>query len=171
MTSSSSTETRASSRRWIPAAGEPHDRCSRCGRPTPVGVSLCEDDNPARIGAPSTTQAHGTIFLGVVAGFVLLALAGRFALGSVGPFSASIESAASRTGGGLQVALQVTNDGSSEASATCRLSRGGVAAPDDPVFQTPRIGAGQTLRVTQSVNPPPAGRPPFAVERLSVACR
>jgi hypothetical protein len=41
---------------------QPHDSCIRCGRPTPLGVALCERDNPAHIKAHP--QVHGTILFG-----------------------------------------------------------------------------------------------------------
>src|SRR5687768_8333029 len=74
----------------VPMAG-PHDTCIRCGRDTPLGVALCEQDNPAHIKGPSATQVHGTIVLGLIGGFVLLALLLRFATVGVGPFGARSE--------------------------------------------------------------------------------
>ncbi len=160
----------ADTRAWSPRPGEAHDRCWRRGRPTPVGVSLCDADNPGRIASPSSTQVHGTIFVGVVAGFVALALAARFALGSVGPFPSSIESAVSRPDGGIDVAVRVTNKGAGEASATCRISRGGVTSRNDPVFMTERIPAGQTRVFSRTLPPPGPGDPPLVAVRLAVAC-
>ena len=49
------------SRHSVSIASQPHDVCLKCGRPTPLGVSLCENDNPGRIKSPSSTQVHGTI--------------------------------------------------------------------------------------------------------------
>ena len=167
----SATATRVGGRLWTPAPGEAHDRCWRCGRPTPLGISLCDDDNPGRIGAPSSTQVHGTIFVGVIAGFVLLALVGRLAVGSVGPFSSAIQSAVTREGGELDVVVSVTNQGASATTSTCRISRGGLAAPGDPVFMTARIPAGQTIDVSHRIPAPARGRPAFAIDRLTVFCR
>jgi hypothetical protein len=164
-------EPAAPTARWIPAPGEPHDRCAKCGRPTPIGTSLCPDDNPGGIGAPSATQAHGTIFVGVLAGFVALALAARVALGSAGPFSGAIESAVTRPDGGVDVAVRVTNQGSSTAPANCRISRGGLAEPDDPVFVTERLQPAESRAFVRTIPPRAAGQRPFAIERLTVVCR
>lgn len=161
----------AATRGWTPLPGQAHDRCWRCGRPTPVGVSLCDDDNPGRIGSPSSTQVHGTIFVGVVAGFVLLALAARLGLGTAGPFPSSIESTVSRADGGFDVAVRVTNQGAGEAAATCRISRGGVARRDDTIFMTERIPAGQTRVFSRSIPRPGPDDPPLVAGRLAVACR
>ena len=157
--------------RWIPAPGEPHDRCAKCGRPTPLGSALCADDNPGRISGPSATQAHGTIFVGVVAGFVALALLARFALGSAGPFSSEIESAVTRPDTGIDVVVRVTNAGRSDAPATCRVSRGGVALADDLVFLTDRLAPGEARSFARTIAPRGAGQRPFSIDRLSVACR
>ena len=154
-----------------PPVAEPHDRCARCGRATPLGVSLCDADNPARIGAPSATQAHGTIFLAVVGGFVFLAFVARFALGAVGPFASSLDAAATRPDGGVDVVVRVTNQGRSESTATCRISRGGIPEPDDLVFMTEPIRAGETRSFARQVPPPAAGAGPYTIDRLAVACR
>ena len=123
------------------------DRCFRCGRPTPPGVSLCEADNPGRIGAPSATQMHATILLGVIGGFVLLAFLARYLSGGVGPFEASVigRTAAEESGAALYV--RVTNLGTREASASCRVTRGGVTAPDDPIFLTDPIPPGGSVEL------------------------
>jgi hypothetical protein len=157
--------------RWTPAPGEPFDRCWKCGRPTPLGTSLCADDNPGRIGAPSATQAHGTIFVGVLAGFVALALLARLALASAGPFGAVVESAITRPDGGVDVVVRVTNQGTSESVATCRISRGGVGENDDPVFLTGRIRPGASATFQRILPATRTGERPFTVDRLSVTCR
>src|SRR5437016_14590946 len=87
---------------------QPHDRCFKCGRPTPLGVSLCERDNPGHIKSPSSTQVHGTIVIGIVGGFVLLIGAWRFTSGRAGRFAESLGGVAPRPGGGLERVLGVT---------------------------------------------------------------
>jgi hypothetical protein len=156
---------------WTPAPGEPFDRCWRCGRPTPLGTSLCADDNPGRIGEPSATQAHGTIFLGVVAGFIGLALLARLALASAGPFTGAVQSAITRPDRGIDVVIRVTNQGSGEAAATCRISRGGLSQPDDPVFLTDRLAGGASATLERTIPAPLADAAPFTIDRLAVTCR
>src|SRR5918996_3211992 len=86
---------------------QPHDTCFRCGRPTPPGVSLCERDNPGHISAPSSTQIHGTILVGVLGGFVALALVFGATSAGAGPFAATVSGVATRPDGGLDVVMQV----------------------------------------------------------------
>jgi hypothetical protein len=148
----------------------PHDRCVRCGRPTPLGVSLCDDDNPGHIGAPSATQVHGTIFVGVVAGFILLAVGARLALGGLGPFPSTVLESAARPDGGADVVLTVRNEGTRVASATCRITRGGVARADDVLFQTEPIPVGGSVTIRRQLTAPTAGAEPLVADRLVVSC-
>jgi hypothetical protein len=166
-----SPQTSTAPARWTPAPGQPFDRCWKCGRPTPLGTSLCADDNPGRIGAPSATQAHGTIFLGVVAGFVGLALLGRLALGDAGPFIGLVETAITRPDKGVDVVVRVTNQGNNDSIATCRISRGGLAEPRDPVFLTDRLPAGASATFQRTLPAVAPNERPFTVDRLTVSCR
>jgi hypothetical protein len=149
----------------------PHDTCVRCGRPTPVGVALCEEDNPGRIGGPSATQMHGTIFIGVVVGFVLLAAVARYSVAGIGPFEARLESAVQGSGGAIEVVLAVTNSGTREAISTCRLTRDGLPRDDDPVFRTDTIPPGQTRSYMRTIEQPEPPALPFAVGRVVALCR
>lgn len=151
------------------AVGEPHDTCFRCGRPTPVGVSLCERDNPGRIGSPSATQVHGTIVVGVLGGFVLLALLLRFASVGMGPFASTVTGVATRADGGLEVVVRVTNAGSRASGASCRVSPAGAPGYGDHVFFTESIAAGQSREFSQTLLPA-AGRAPLGGGSLVVRC-
>ncbi len=149
---------------------EPQDRCVRCGRPVPAGVSLCKADNPARIASPSATQAHGTILIGVIVGFVLFAFAARLATGTGGPFEASIQGRASRADGGAEVVIRVVNSGESAATATCRVTRDGLARQEDYTFRTERLDPGATVDLPRSLPAPAPGTAPYDVERLTISC-
>lgn len=138
---------------------EPHDTCFRCGRPTPVGVSLCERDNPGRIKSPSSTQVHGTILIGVVGGFVALLIVLRLASLGVGPFSATVTGVATHADGGIEVALLVTNNGTRASGASCRISPGGAPDYHDFVFFTDQIPPGQSRQFSQVLPPPESGKP------------
>lgn len=153
-----------------PAHPEPQDRCIRCGRPTPAGVSLCEADNPARIKAPSATQVHGTILIGVIAGFLIFGLLGRFAVSAAGPFEADIQGRAARADGGAEVVVRVVNAGTAPAAATCRVTRDGVPRQEDLTFRTERLAAGEAVNVTRTLPTPLAGDPAFDLSRVTVAC-
>jgi hypothetical protein len=82
---------------------------------------MCELCNPLGLSQPATSQAHGTVFLGIAVFVIALALAGRVALQGVGPFSAAVASV-STSEGGLSVTLRVRNDGTSAGSTTCRIT-------------------------------------------------
>src|SRR6478752_624358 len=84
---------------------EPHDVCLKCGRATPLGVSLCENDNPGRIKSPSTTQVHATILIGVLVGFIGLLAIFRLGAAGVGPFHSSLLGYSTLADGGIQVAF------------------------------------------------------------------
>jgi hypothetical protein len=151
-----------------PPDARPGDRCVRCGQPTPPGVSLCDADNPGKIAAPSATQMHGTILVGVIlaaVGFLLLA---RLLVGSGGPFQASIIGRATLPDGGTEVAIRVANQGSSDGIATCRVTRDGTPRQDDLSFRTERIAAGASLELTRTL--PAVARPPYDPSRMTAVC-
>lgn len=149
---------------------QPHDSCIRCGRPTPLGVALCERDNPAHIKGPSPTQVHGTILFGVLGGFVVLLLLLRLASGGIGPFPSALNAVATRGDGGLEVVVSVTNNGSRASGASCRVTAAGMPDFRDYVFFTPVIPAGTTQSFTQAVPPLPSGQALPASVTLAVRC-
>lgn len=131
-----------------------HDTCIRCGRPTPLGVALCDADNPGRIKGPSATQVHGTIVLGLIGGFLLFALLAALAGAGVGPFRAAVVGEASLADGSTEIVVSVTNEGSRSSAASCRLSRGGVTGGSDAVFFSEVIPAGATREFNTRLRPP-----------------
>ena len=149
---------------------QPHDTCARCGRPTPLGVALCDDDNPGHLRGPSATQMHGTIVAGVGVGLVFLALLANLAFGGIGPFSTRVLASAALPSGGVDVVFTVTNDGGKTTAATCRITRGGVSTTHDPVFRTDPVEPGGTIQVTRTLQPPASGDPPLVPERLTIHC-
>jgi hypothetical protein len=152
-----------------PTSTEPPSRCIRCGRPTPAGVSLCDIDNPGHIKAPSATQVHGTMLLGVgigVIGFLLLA---QLAVRHAGPFSAQVTGYAGVATGAVQVQIRVANGGADESIATCRITRDGSARSDDYVIRTERIPAGGSVDLTREL-PIPDAPPPYDPTRSTILC-
>lgn len=137
----------------------PHDTCFRCGRPTPPGVSLCDRDNPGHIKSPSSTQVHGTILVGVIAGFVALALVFSATSAGAGPFNATVSGVATRPDGGLDVVLHVTNNGTRASGASCRISPDGAPDYRDYVFFTEPIPAGESRQFSRSLEAPNDGAP------------
>jgi len=148
---------------------DPHDECLKCGRPTPLGVSLCEIDNPGGIKSPSTTQVHGTIVIGVIAGFLMLLLVLRLGSAGIGPFQSTLLGYSTRADGGLDVAITVSNGGSRPAGASCRISASGALDPRDYFFFTDPIQPGETRTITQTV-PPAPGAVALAPTSLVVNC-
>ncbi|MEZ4595836.1 MAG: hypothetical protein R3C32_02750 [Chloroflexota bacterium] len=149
--------------------GHPVSHCFRCGKETPAGVSLCEADNPGRVKAPSATQVHATILVGVVAGFALLLFLLRFAVDQSGPYAAGVTGRIPLADGAVQVAVTVTNDGPRDGIANCRITRDGTPRPDDLSFRTDRLAPGATVTVTRTVPAPPAPAV-LAPDRMTVIC-
>jgi len=152
----------------------PHDTCVRCGRPTPLGVALCDEDNPGRIKGPSATQVHGTIAIGLISGFVLLfVLLARFLTPAAGgALAASIPGYSTRADGTTEVVVRVTNNSSAAAAASCRVQRGGAVGAGDIVFFTEQIPAGETRDYSRIMPAPVAGSPgsDVAPGSFSVRC-
>lgn len=149
--------------------GEPPSRCIRCGKETFPGVSLCDDDNPGHIKAPSATQVHGTMLLGVgigILGFLLLA---QLTVRHAGPFHGQVIGHTALASGTTQVELQVANTGASASVATCRVTRDGSPRSDDLVIRTAAIPAGGTVQLQREL-PVPAAPPPYDPARLTLLC-
>jgi hypothetical protein len=157
----------------VPASGldlsEPHDVCLKCGRPTPLGASLCERDNPGHIKSPSTTQVHATILIGVIVGIGLLLLLFRVGSAGIGPFPSKLAGYTLRADGGLDVAVTVTNNGSRPAGTSCRVSDTGAPDYRDYIFFTQVLQPSETRTFTQTV-PPIPGSPPLTPVSLTVIC-
>ena len=128
--------------------------CVRCGAPIPLDDSLCERCNPLGLPAPASSQAHGSIFVALVASIVGLAIVGRLAVGggSVGPYRASVTHVEPQ-GPGLQVSVTLTNTGSSAGSPTCRIYDPTVPGigPDSGYLLSPSVPGGQTLTFSGEV--------------------
>ena len=148
---------------------QPHDVCLKCGRPTPLGVSLCEQDNPGNIKSPSTTQVHATILIGVLVGIGLLLLLFRYGSAGIGPFPSTLAGYTLRADGGLDVAVTVTNAGSRPAGTSCRISDTGAPDYRDYIFFTQNIQPGETRTFTQTVPPIPNSTPITPIN-LTVIC-
>jgi len=136
---------------------QPHDNCVRCGRPTPLGVALCERDNPGHIKGPSSTQVHGTVLIGVIGGFVALLLLLRVFSAGAGPFTSAVSGVATRPDGGLSVAISVTNSGTRAVGASCRITAPGTPDFREFVFFTEPIPAGGTRTFEQTLVPGTGG--------------
>ena len=133
-----------------PTAPAPRDlgpmhACVRCGAPIPLDLSMCERCNPLGLEQPATSQAHGTIALGLFIGVVVLAIVAKLAVSGVGPFTGRVTDVRAAAGG-LTVTLAVQNAGSKEGTTRCRVfDPASPGMSDRPaIVYSPRIGAGET---------------------------
>jgi hypothetical protein len=123
--------------------------CARCGAPVGLEVGLCERCNPLGLRDSASSQVHGTVFVAVAVAIVGLALAARFAVAGIGPFRAVVAGMTDDPGG-LVVQLQVSNEGTSAGTTTCRISDPALQGSGQPVFVlSPRIEAGATVTFEQ----------------------
>ena len=143
---------------------EPTHGCARCGAPVAAGIGLCERCNPLGLRDAASSQAHGTVFVAVALGIVVLAAVARLAVSGIGPFPATL-SAATPVGDGIAITLTVTNQGSSIGQTTCRIydpaDQGG--GPSAFVL-SPRIDPGQTITFESTVAEFGASVRAFAVD-------
>jgi len=133
-------------------AGQFTHACVRCGAPVALDVAMCERCNPLGLRQPASSQAHGTVFLGIVIAVIGLALVGRFALSGVGPFSARV-AAVIADPPNLVVTLTVTNEGSTTGATTCRVydpAQPGVGE-DAAYLLSPQIAPGGTVSFSKMV--------------------
>ena len=131
---------------------EPTHPCVRCGTQVPLDVAMCERCNPLGLKQPATSQAHGTVFLGIAVAVIGLALLGRFAIAGVGPFNGRVVAVVSDPPN-LVVTLTVRNDGSRTGSTTCRVyeaSDPGIS-PNAAYVLSPPIGPGATISFSKLV--------------------
>jgi hypothetical protein len=148
----------------------PLDHCFRCGRETPAGEALCAEHNPSRLKGPSSTQMHATIFGGLVLGVVGLFLLAGVAVSPAGPFGSAVTTAVADAAGAVTVTYTITNEGTSEGVADCRLTRDGVPRPDDLAFRGPTLAAGEIATLERVVPPEPDSLVPYDAESLTVTC-
>ena len=117
----------------------------RCGARIPLDESMCERCNPLGLRAPAASQAHGTVFVGIVAAVVIMAVVARLSIAGVGPFRSHVTGVVPDPAG-LKVTVSVTNAGSAAGSTTCRIddpSLGGIG-PEAVFVESPRVEPGST---------------------------
>ncbi len=120
--------------------------CVRCGARIPISESMCERCNPLGLKAPSASQAHGTVFLGIGLAVILMAVVARLALMGIGPFTSSVAAVVADPAG-LRVTISVTNKGSSAGSTTCRIDDPTILGigPEAAFVQSPVVEPGKTI--------------------------
>ena len=138
--------------------------CARCGAPVALDVGLCERCNPLGLRDSASSQVHGTVFVAVTIGIIALALAARFAVAGIGPFSATVAGMTASTDG-LLVQLQVTNNGTAAGTTTCRISDPTLQGSGKPVFVlSPRIAPKSTVTFEQQLTDFTGPARPLAVD-------
>lgn len=134
-----------------PTGGAPTHGCVRCGAPIPLDVAMCDRCNPLGLSQPASSQAHGTVFVGVVVAVIGLALLGQFLLAGIGPFTTELVTSAPDPRG-VSVTLAVTNEGTRAGIATCRVFDPSLGiGPETAFFQSPRVEPGQTVTFSRLV--------------------
>lgn len=136
-----------------PASPELTHPCARCGAPVALDVGLCDRCNPLGLRDAASSQAHGTVFLGIGLAIAALAVAAHLAVAGIGPFAGKVTAMRAGTDPRSIVAtLVVTNQGDATGSATCRLTdpadRG---ISNAEIVYTPRVGAGATITFDHTV--------------------
>jgi hypothetical protein len=149
-----------------PGTGQTHG-CVRCGARIPLDLSMCERCNPLGLPQPATSQAHGTVALGLFIGVVVIAIVAKLALSGVGPFTGTV-AAVQPAVGGLAVTLSVHNDGTKEGTTRCRVfdPRSPGVGDRPAILESPRIAAGASASFTETVTVLGAD-----VRTLAVECR
>jgi hypothetical protein len=125
------------------AAPMPTHGCVRCGRQIPLDLSMCDDCNPLGLQQPATSQAHGTIALGLFIAVVVMAIVAKLAVEGVGPFTGQVGDVAAASGG-LMVTVTVKNEGSKAGTTRCRIfDPASPGLSDHPAIVTsPRVEPG-----------------------------
>jgi hypothetical protein len=80
-----------------------------------------------KIKGPSATQVHGTVAVGLIAGFLLLflILSRVTTPAAAGELAAIIPAPSPSPTGSTQIVVRVTNNSTGPAQPTCRVQRGG----------------------------------------------
>jgi predicted nucleic acid-binding Zn ribbon protein len=135
----------------VPAI-EPTHACVRCGDPIPLEDAMCERCNPLGLKQPASSQAHGTVFIGIAVAIFALAILGRYALAGVGPFTGTVTGVKAGSPN-LIVTLSVTNHGTREGATTCRVFLAGDSGigPDAAFVLSPQIPPGSTVSFAKPV--------------------
>ncbi len=128
------------------SATGPEHGCVRCGARIPLSESMCERCNPLGLKAPAASQAHGTVFLGIIAAVAIMAVVAFLAVRGVGPFSAAIADVQPDPAG-LRVTISISNDGAAAGRTTCRIGDPEIRGigPETAYVQSPMVEGGATV--------------------------
>jgi hypothetical protein len=113
---------------------------------------------------------HATVFGGLVLGVVGFFIVARLATGSSGPFTTEVLTAAADGTGGAFVTFAITNDGTTEGVADCRVTRDGVPRPDDVAFRSPALAAGERVTLERALVREGDSPVAYAADAVSIVC-
>lgn len=97
-------------------------KCLKCGRPIDATETMCEVCNRAGMVAPAATQMHGTVAVAIIGAVAGLAILAGVLVGQPGPFAGAAADVGAVTATGVEVTVEVTNNGSREGRARCQLT-------------------------------------------------
>jgi hypothetical protein len=132
-------------------SGADVNRCIKCGREIDRDESMCELCNRAGMATPSASQYHGTVVVAIIAAVAALAIAASLSLRGVGPYSVEVTAVTPAGPAGYEVTIDVTNEGSAEGRARCRivaLGASGRQLAARPLVTGP-VPPGESLTVTE----------------------
>ena len=95
--------------------------CIKCGRPVSRDVSVCDICNRAGMATPSASQYHGTIAVAIIVGVIALGFAASLSVRGMGPFRGEVVGVSGPAAGGVEVSVEVLNEGTRAGRANCRL--------------------------------------------------
>lgn len=127
--------------------------CVRCGAPIPIADGMCARCNPLGLKQPAPSQAHGTVFLGIVVAVIVLFAVAKISIQGVGPFQGVVAGVVSAPPG-LAVTVTVTNQGTAAGSTTCRIYDPTIQGigPESTYADSPRVQPGKTVSFSQQVS-------------------
>jgi predicted nucleic acid-binding Zn ribbon protein len=127
--------------------------CVRCGAPIPIADGMCERCNPLGLKQPAPSQAHGTVFLGIVVAVIVLFAVAKISIQGIGPFQGVVAGVVSAPPG-LAVTVTVTNQGTAAGSTTCRIYDPTIQGigPESTYAESPRVQPGKSVSFSQQVS-------------------
>ena len=125
--------------------------CIKCGRPIPADQTICQVCNRAGMQTPSATQYHGTIVVAIIAGVAALAIAASLSLRGIGPFRGTALGVSEAAQGGVEVTVEVVNQGTRAGRASCQIvaTDGSGRRVASHSAESPIVEGGQRLVFTQ----------------------
>jgi hypothetical protein len=145
-------------------------RCPRCGTALAAGKVVCPHcelpiarrgdvrRNATGLALPSPIQGHATVMIAVLLTVAVLGMLAFRSLQGIGPFTAQVVQV-QPTRAGVDVQLEVTNDGTRAGKAKCRVT---ATDADGEIHHSPVL-------LTGSIQPHSSGRLTLPLEGVGAA--